>query len=370
MAEFSQSRPRSLCFETPNPLIAVESMTSPNANNPYHQSHAEQVPVYANSSVIDHNVSVIFRLSRPRTWVFPSISLILGYSLTGAGWARGLLLAVAVACLVTASTNLVNAYADRREDLVNQPSRALWLERVGPRRVLGIAVVLYSAGVIVSAGLGLIFVIILTLGIAISVFYSFPPVRLKADPIRSMVSFSGAVGLPFLAGMSLNAALNLSNPFFWLCTYFMFTYGTVKNLPDYNGDKKAGVKTSATIFQDIRSAIIFSSVLLSTPYFLLAGLVMTGLVGTTYLLDLGFALVLFFILRHMWRTQTPEGLEKAHTVGFFYAISFLLFTLVLSSPTVLALVTVVGAYAWTLLVSKVNVDSRAEKRDWESMVTA
>ena len=342
-------------------------MTSPNVNNPYYSS-TEQVPVFATSSIINHTFSVVFRLSRPRTWVFPCISLILGYSLTGGSSLGELLLAIAIACLVTAPTNLVNAYADRREDLINQPSRALWLERVGPRRTLGIACVLYGAAALVSVELGILFEMVLGLGILNSVFYSLPPLRFKANPFRSLVSFSGAVGLPFLGGMSLNGSLDLANPFFWICTFFMFTYGTVKNLPDYQGDKRAGIKTSATVFQNIRDAIVFSSALLYTPYLLLVSLIAAGLVGTIYLFDLGFALVLFFILRQMWQTKTPEGLEKAHTVGFFYAISFLVFTLVLSSPTVLALVTVLGTYAWTLLVSKVNVDSRAERRDWESTI--
>ena len=281
-----------------------------------------------------------------------------------------LLLGIAVACLVTASTNLANAYADRREDLVNQPSRALWLEGVGPGRALATAFLLYSIALAVSIELGTLFMVVLGLGILNSLFYSLPPLRFKASPIRSLVSFSGAVGIPFLGGMSMNGTFDLFNPYLWLCTYFMFTYGTVKNLPDYQGDKRAGIRTSATIFTSIRNAIVFSSVLLSTPYLLLAGLVMAGLVGTIYLLDLGFALVLSFILRQMWSTKTPEGLEKAHTIGFFYAISFLAFTLVLTSPTILTLVIIMGAYAWTLLVSKVNVDSRVERRDWESTINS
>ena len=71
------------------------------------------------------------------------------------------------------------------------------------------------------------------------------------------------------------------------------------------------------------------------------------------------------IVNGMWKAKTPEGLEKAHTFGFFYAISFLAFTLVLSSPTLQSLTAVTGAFVWTLLVSQVKVDSRIEKRDWE-----
>ncbi len=223
----------------------------------------------------------------------------------------------------------------------------------------------YGTAVAISTTLGSLFLLVLGLGIFNSLFYSLPPLRFKAKPLRSLISFSGAVGIAFLSGMSIHGSIDLLNPLLWLATYFMLTYGTVKNLPDYQGDRKAGTRTSATIFNKITNAILFAGVLLFTPYILLVGLVATGQLATIYLLDLGLALVLIPIFSQMWKTRTSEGLEKAHTLGFFYAISFLVFTLVLSSPTIQSLATVLGVYLWTLMVSKINVDSRIERRDWE-----
>ena len=40
-------------------------------------------------------------------------------------------LGLAVAGLVTAATNVVNAFADRKEDGVNQPSRVFWIDQIG-----------------------------------------------------------------------------------------------------------------------------------------------------------------------------------------------------------------------------------------------
>jgi len=77
------------------------------------------------------------------------------------------------------------------------------------------------------------------------------------------------------------------------------------------------------------------------------------------------ALILAFIVLMIFKSKSPQQLEKAHTFGFFYAISFLLFTIVLSSPTLLSITIILTAYLWTLLVSKVNIDSRVENRDWE-----
>ncbi len=340
-------------------------MTNRKTKNPYEPYPTQQLPTFGTVPLVHHSLSIVFRLSRPRTWVFPSIGFMLGYTLAGSGSLQQVLTGLAVACLVTASTNLVNAYADRREDAVNQPSRVLSIERIGPKKATVAATFFYGTAVAISTTLGLLFLLVLGLGIFNSLSYSLPPLRFKAKPLPSLISFSGAIGIAFLSGMSIHGSVDVLNPVFCLATYFMLTYGTVKNLPDYQGDRKAGTRTSATIFDKITSAILFAGVLLFTPYVLLVGLVAMGQLGTIYLLDLGLALGLIPILRQMWKTRTSEGLEKAHTVGFFYAISFLLFTLVLSSPTLQSLATVLGVFLWTLIVSKVNVDSRIERRDWE-----
>ncbi len=84
-----------------------------------------------------------------------------------------------------------------------------------------------------------------------------------------------------------------------------------------------------------------------------------------YIADLLLLPLFAFIITEMLKAKDAAGLEKAHTLGFFYAISFLLFTLVLTSPTIQSLVLVFVAYLWALTVAKVSVHSRVESRDWE-----
>jgi 4-hydroxybenzoate polyprenyltransferase len=274
-------------------------------------------------------------------------------------------LGLGVSALVTAATNIVNAYADRKEDTVNQPRRVFWLDQIGSSGAITTSILLYISAVTLGVFLGPLFLVILALGIFNSLFYSMPPFRFKARPLPSLISFSGAVGLAFLSGVSIQGSVNLLNPVFWLVTYFMLTYGTVKNLPDYTGDKKAGTRTSATIFHTIKNAVSFSSVLLITPYVLLLALVASGQLATIYLADLMMLAILAFILQGIRKAKTSEKLEHLHTFGFFYAISFLLFTLVLTSATLQSLAIIAGAYLWIFLVSRVNFDSRTESRDWE-----
>ena len=267
--------------------------------------------------------------------------------------------------MITGATNVVNAFADRKEDAVNQPRRVFWIEEIGKNGTVAICAALYGSAVVLSILLGPLFLLVLAFGIFNSIFYSVRPLRFKSRPLASLISFSGAVGLAFLGGVSVLGSVNLLNPVFLLVTYFMLTYGTVKNLPDYAGDKKAGTRTSATIFGSMTSAVRFTGILLFTPYLLLLTLVGLGALAPIYLADLGMALILAIIFSSMLKAKSSEELEKTHTFGFFYAISFLLFTVVLTAPTLESIIVLLSAYLWTLLVSKVNVDSRIESRDWE-----
>ncbi len=90
-----------------------------------------------------------------------------------------------------------------------------------------------------------------------------------------------------------------------------------------------------------------------------------GVLEPIYIADLALIPLFAFIILEMLKAKDAAGLEKAHTLVFFYAISFLLFTLILTSPTVQSLVMVLGAFLWTLTVAKVSVHSRVEFRDWE-----
>jgi 4-hydroxybenzoate polyprenyltransferase len=331
----------------------------------YDPMSPQPLPTFGTVPILPHTFQIVLRLSRPRTWTFAASSFILGYTLAGGSSLFQIALGLAVAGLVTAATNVVNAFADRKEDAVNQPSRVFWVDQIGRHGTIVSIFILYALAFTASLLLGPLFMIVLAVGVFNSVSYSIRPFRFKSRPLLSLVSFSGAVGLAFLSGVSIVGSISLLNPVFLLVTYFMLTYGTVKNLPDYFGDKKAGTRTTATVFRSIIDAVRFSTILLFTPYLLLVGLVATGLLAPIYLADLGMAVILTIIVARMLKSKSSQEFEKTHTIGFFYAISFLLFTLVLASPTLASIVIILSAYLWTLLVSRVSMDSRVEKRDWE-----
>src|SRR5207244_10365312 len=131
-------------------------------------------PVLGSVPIIPHTFSILFRLSGPRTWVFPSFSFILGYAFGGGGLVSQIGIGIAVASLVTAATNIVNAYADRKEDATNQPQRLFWLGQIGSRQIATSLVVLYSGAAELAVVLVHLFTLVLGFGILKSIFYSLP----------------------------------------------------------------------------------------------------------------------------------------------------------------------------------------------------
>src|SRR6266566_3986177 len=291
--------------------VAVEHVAH-RKKKQYDPMSPAQLPTFGTVPILPHTFQIVLRLSRPRTWTFAASSFILGYMLAGGSSLFQMALGLAVAGLVTAATNVVNAFADRKEDAVNQPRRVFWIDQIGLPGTITSLLILYGMAIAASILLGPLFMLVLAAGIFNSIFYSVRPLRFKARPFVSLVSFSGAVGLAFLSGVSVIGSVNLF-----------------------------------------------------TPYILLTAFIAVGSLAPIYLADLGMGLIFAVIFSRMLKAKSSQELEKAHTFGFFYAISFILFTLVLTSPTLASIIVILSAYLWTLLVSRVSLDSRVENRDWE-----
>src|SRR5207245_3508629 len=228
-------------------------------NKQYDTMQGPILPVLGSVPIVSHTFSILFRLSGPRTLVFPSFSFILVYAVGGGGQLSQICIGIAVASLVTAATNIVNAFADRKEDATNQPQRLFWLGQIGSRQITASLVVLYSSAAALAIYLGPVFTLVLGFGILNSIFYSLPPLRFKSKPLASLASFSGALGLPFIGGLGVRGSLDLLNPMLWLLTWFMFTYGTVKNLQDYFGEMKVGIRTDITIYEILKNVVFLCS---------------------------------------------------------------------------------------------------------------
>lgn len=308
---------------------------------------------------VTNSALLMIKLARPRTWMFAIISYMFAF-LGGTTYdLTELITGIGIFALLTGATNMTNAYTDMEEDRVNNPIRIAWIERLGLQNLIIGIVAAYISVVGLSLHLGLPFSSIIAIAIFDSIFYSLPPLRFKRNPVTALLAFSGAVSFPFLAGTVLaQGSIYLTNPFFLLFSLFMFAYGTVKNIPDYIGDKLAGLKTTTTAFNSYQMAVKSSTAILLTPYALLIYLVASGSLPYQYLINLPLIAFPCYWGYSNLHSTTRETKEKNHTRGFIYAISFLLFNLILTYPSIIAVYTVIGVYAMLYMINKYEIDSR------------
>ncbi len=307
-----------------------------------------------------HKLLLIVKIGRPKTWMYPIVSFIAAY-LGGDSlvlWHVGT--AVAILSLGTAATNLINHYTDMDEDRVNHPFRLEWIRRLGIRNLILATVITYSLAILLSLPFGLFFTFVIILATLDSIFYSLPPLRFKKHPVSSLVAFSGAVGLPYLAGLIAVDKFSLTDPSFILFTLFFMTFGTMKNVPDYLGDRLADVKTNVTAFGNLRKAIIATTVVVLSPYFLVLLFVGLGVLSRLYLLDmLLMAFPIYWTYRN-FRANTREDLEKTFFYAYLYAVFFLLFNMILKNPSIISMSLAALVISTVLLVQKLKIDSRLQ----------
>ncbi|MFH0897348.1 MAG: UbiA family prenyltransferase [Candidatus Bathyarchaeota archaeon] len=313
---------------------------------------------YTNSTTLVDKLSLILKLSRPRTWVFAILSFFYAYMRTSNPVMWQIFAGIAIFSLGTGATNMINAYTDIPEDLVNNPIRIDFIRRLGMKNLINATISAYVFLILLSLPFGLTFTSIILMAILVSAFYSLPPIRLKKHPILALSGFSGAVALPFLAGLAAINQLSLADPWFIIFTVFMLTYGTVKNIPDLAGDKLAGLRTTATSFKDFNKAIKVSTFLLLLPYLPLTLFIITGIFHQLYLLDIPLIAFPIYWAYKNFKTKNREALEKLHTYGFIYAVSFFLYNLMLSYPSIISASVALSTLFAIFFMSKLGIDSR------------
>ena len=304
-----------------------------------------------------NKVLIAVKLARPRTWAFSVVGYLFGYLAAATPALLQIILGTAVFALGTAATNLVNAYTDIDEDAVNLPQRTEMVKQLGRRNLARILWLLYPLILIASSTFGPIFLLVVAVAEVDSIGYSLPPLRLKKHPVTALLSFSGAVVIPYVAG-AVAAEASPFSPLLLLLGSFMFAYGTVKNIPDIIGDARAGLKTTATISESLRRTVETSTILLLTPYFLLTAMIVLDLLSRTYIINLIFVPFLAYWSLGNSKASDVQTLELLHTFGFVYAVSFLLFNMVITYPSQASLVIGLSTLAYITAITKLSLDSR------------
>ncbi|MFQ6020622.1 MAG: UbiA prenyltransferase family protein [Candidatus Aenigmatarchaeota archaeon] len=300
----------------------------------------------------------ILKLARPRTWPFIVLSFTIGWLLTGVALSLEFFAGLLIYIILVANVNLVNAYTDIEEDKLNLPHRVRIIERVGPKKIIFVAAALYLIATFIAIFLPFWFLIIYLIALFDTIFYSLPPLRFKARHIIGMIAFAGAVFFPALGAWTLYNDIITTPIIIFFLGYWFITYGTIKNLPDYEGDKRIGLRTSATIFDTRKKAVMFAVTLLLSPYLILLFLLLFNLIEFKFVyLFLGLPLVSFVCYKAL-KAKAYQTLEKMHTYGLVYAVIFLALTLFIISLTIYSVIFLVLLLSILFLILKTRFDSR------------
>jgi ubiquinone/menaquinone biosynthesis methyltransferase len=226
-------------------------------------------------------IRILIMLGRPRTCVPGLFAYGLGLAYGGALSVPRMVLGGILALQVGFSANLHNTYTDVEEDCRNLPGRMWLLYRFGRPRLLLVLVAMnvFMAGVALVYGGGFfVFVVVGLIGVH---QYSFRPLRMKARPVVGLYVFAQAVIGPFLIGwFAAGADVRMPTGPVWAMLGFLFFWfvakGLFKNVPDYEGDREVGLRTSATLFPSrVMAARVAATVTvlayLALPFLVLAG---------------------------------------------------------------------------------------------------
>jgi 4-hydroxybenzoate polyprenyltransferase len=299
-------------------------------------------------------------LGRPRTWVPNLLAFGLGYSYTGGAPDRRMLLGALLSCCIGFSANTHNAAVELAEDSENLPGRVLMVAKLGYRRLFLCWRVLVALMMITALYLGLYFSIFMALAIVGLHQYSAPPVRSKGRPVLGLWVFAQAVVFPFLFGWTsqpgqmlelliaatsaalqgtagppaalVQPSLRYLTMWAFLTVWFM-AKGSFKNVPDYQGDKAAGVRTSATVFASQQRAALATTVATVLAYGLLLVPVALGLEHARVLWALVWLVPVFLNCVRLVRSADGGAANQVLKQDMWLSTGFLATLLVLVDPT-------------------------------------
>ena len=300
----------------------------------------------------------MLKLSRPRTWMFEILSYAIGYLLAGGTFSVIVMTGFIIYILWVCGVNLINAYTDIKEDKINLPHRYKIIKRVGFKKFLYVSLLLFALTALVASFMPLWFLITYLIAVFIAIFYSMPPLRFKSRSIIGMIVFCTPVLFPLIGAWSLFNSINSIPTIIFFLGYWFITYGTIKNLPDYDGDKKIGIKNSATMFSTRKKAIVFAVILLLSPFLILPFLILFNFIELKFLLLFLWLPLISLICFKALKAKTFETLEKLHTYGLIYAVGFLSLTLLIVSLTFYSLIFLILSIFFLFLILKTKFDSR------------
>lgn len=344
--------------------VATEEITQEDFAASDARRKAEIVTHYQAPLRVLDALRLLAMLGRPRTCVPGLFAYVIGLAYTGPIEPEPLVFVGGLlAFLVGLLANLSNTYTDVAEDCLNLPGR-MWLLYLFGRRRLGIVTAALS---LLMAGLALLYGIeffaFVVIGLVLLHQYSFRPLRMKGRPWLGLYVFAQAVVGPFLIGYfgglrdvrwpDLPEAAMLGFLFLWFVSKGMF-----KNVPDYDGDRRAGLRTSATVFSSRQRAAWFACGATMISYLCLPLLVLLDASPSPVLFAGPWILLAGWQCRRLIRAASASAANDVLRTDMLVSSGFLGTVLLLQVPGVASTATVVLGVVILLGSDLLAIDSR------------
>lgn len=262
--------------------------------------------------------------------------------------------------------NLGNTVSDLWEDKVNTPHRVKIARYFGLKRVLRMNDLLSFIMVVLSFfTLNIYFVLVVLLGSWLMNQYNFKPFQFKRRTFLSLVSFAGGVYGPFILAYVLSNKSTFVAPstqYIWLFILLSIWYalfGTAKNVQDYDGDKEAGIVTSATLFRSKEGAVVFVGVVLVLSLLLFLIPIFLNVLPLSFLyIELWLLFVIpVQVLNYRYRNM-PATLKKIQSVFFLYPILFMPSIMLLLEESAMVVIYISSLILLLYLSEMLRLDAR------------
>lgn len=252
-------------------------------------------------------------LSRPINVLISFISIFVAIIICGPlhDWLR-IILACLTGAFITVAANAINDVYDLEIDRINRPSRPLPKGVISPKEAIVFSIIFYILGVLSSAFINILTLIIALIFSALLTIYS---AKFKRLPLIGNFTVSLATAFAFIYGGV--AVGHVENAIFPAIFAFLMHFGReiIKDMEDVEGDRRHAAQTLP-----IRYGMGAAKVLVTLLLALLVGVTQApffmGLYGRWYLavVNLGVNTVLLFSIVSLWRRSTHANFSLLSTL--------------------------------------------------------
>ncbi|MFD6270532.1 UbiA family prenyltransferase [Nocardia asteroides] len=316
---------------------------------------------------LSERIGLFLSFARPRTCLPGMLAFYLGCTLLGLPLDLDVLIGLLITFLYSAVANLFNAYSDIAEDNQNIPARLYLLGLYGRKRLLRSAYAVCVLMLAAAAVVGPVFVLLTAVCVVIAHQYSLPPFRVKARPMLSLGLFALDVAFPFLMAPAISAdgpAVAGNWPFLLMAGYLFLWFvakGLVKNLPDFEGDREAGLSTSATISGTRQRAAIAAAAGTALVYLVPLFLVACGQYSEKYLITLVWFPVVCFQCARMIMRDDNQSANNMLRFDMIVSTGYLSTWVLLADTSLASLCVVAGSLAVIFLMDALKLDTRKKE---------